>query len=398
MMQASTNDSATLPYPGRLEETFRQHFGAPPEVVAFAPGRVNLIGEHTDYNEGWVLPAALDLGTFVAARRRSDDRLRMVALRLAAADEVALEELRPPSGPNWSRYVRGVAALLLEAGCFFPGADLLLDGDLPLEAGLSSSASLEVGVALALLALAACSIERRALALLCRRAENEFAGVPCGIMDQMAVALGKDGYALLLDCRTLEIEPVPFPPGARLLILDSGVPRSLAASAYRRRRAECEEAVRRLQKVYPQVRALRDVTLEMLAEAKAVLPETLRRRVQHVVGENRRVLESASALCAGDPEAFGRLMDASHESLRNDFEVSGPELDLLVECARRRSGVWGARLTGAGFGGCAIALVRAGQAEPVADAILEEYRRRSGRRGRVWVGEPAEGARLVYPR
>ncbi len=397
-MQASTSDSATLPYPGRLEETFRHHFGASPEAVAFAPGRVNLIGEHTDYNEGWVLPAALNLGTFVAARRRPDGRLRMVALRLATADEVALEELRPPSGPNWSRYVRGVAALLLEAGCSFPGADLLLDGDLPLEAGLSSSASLEVGVALALLALAGCSIERRALALLCRRAENEFAGVPCGIMDQMAVALGKDGYALLLDCRTLEIEPVPFPPEARLLILDSGVPRSLAASAYRRRRAECEEAVRRLQKVYPQVRALRDVTPEMLAEAKAILPETLRRRVHHVVGENRRVLESASALRAGDPEAFGRLMDASHESLRNDFEVSGPELDLLVECARRRSGVWGARLTGAGFGGCAIALVRAGQAEPVADAILEEYRRQSGHRGRAWVGEPAEGARLVYPR
>lgn len=381
-------------FPGCLEEIFRQHFGAPPEAVSFAPGRVNLIGEHTDYNEGWVLPAALDLGTLVAARRRPDGRLRAVALRLAASDDVALAELRPPSGPRWSRYIRGVAALLLEAGCTFPGADLLVDGDLPLEAGLSSSASLEVGVALALTALAGCSIERRALALLCRQAENEFAGVPCGVMDQMAVALGRAGHALLLDCRTLEIEPVPIPPEARLLILDSGVPRSLAASAYRKRRAECEEAVRLLQAAYPQIKALRDVTLEMLTEVKNI-PETLHRRARHVVGENRRVLESVAALRAGNLEAFGRLMDASHESLRDDFEVSGLELDLLVESARRQPGVLGARLTGAGFGGCAIALVHAEQAGPAAEAVLEEYRRKGGREGRAWVCMPADGARWM---
>jgi len=384
-----------VPFP--LEETFRRHFGVPPEVVVLSPGRVNLIGEHTDYNEGWVLPAALDLGTAVAARRRPDGRLRTVALRLAATDEVALAELRPPRGPTWSRYVRGVAALLLEAGCVFPGADLLIDGDLPLEAGLSSSASLELGVALALAALAGCSIERRALARLGQQAEHDFAGVPCGIMDQMAVALGRAGHALLLDCRTLEIEPVPFPPEARLLIVDSGVPRSLAASAYRERRAECEEAVRRLQALYPQVRALRDVTPEMLAEAQAALPENLRRRARHVVNENRRVLDSVAALRSGDLEAFGRLMDASHESLRGDFEVSGPELDLLVECARRMPGVWGARLTGAGFGGSIIALVEAEQAGPASEGILEEYRRKGGRPGRAWVCMPAEGVRLVNP-
>ncbi|MGB9723429.1 MAG: galactokinase [Chloroflexia bacterium] len=378
----------------RLEEAFRRHFGALPEVVAFAPGRVNLIGEHTDYNEGWVLPAALDLGTLVAARKRPDGRLRMVALRLAASDEAALAELRPPGGPGWSRYIRGVAALLVEAGCVISGADLLIDGDLPLEAGLSSSASLELGVALALASLAGCSIEPRALARLCRRAENEFAGVPCGIMDQMAVALGRAGHALLLDCRTLEIEPVPFPPEARLLIVDSGVPRALAVSAYRKRRAECEEATRLLQAAYPQVRALRDVTLEMLAGVKG-LPETLRRRARHVVSENRRVRESVSALRAGDLETFGRLMDASHESLRHDFEVSGPELDLLVESACRMPGVFGARLTGAGFGGSIIALAVAEQAGPAAEAVLEAYRRKGGREGRAWVCTPAEGARLL---
>ncbi len=381
-------------FPSRLEETFRQHFGTLPEVVAFAPGRVNLIGEHTDYNEGWVLPAALDLGTLVAARRRQNGRLRVVALRLAAADDVALAELRPPGGPRWGRYVRGVAALLLEAGCAISGADLLIDSDLPLEAGLSSSASLELGVALALTALAGCAVERRALALLCRQAENEFAGVPCGIMDQMAVALGKAGCALLLDCRTLAVEPVPIPPEVRFLILDSGVPRSLAASAYRARRAECEEGVRLLQRAYPQVQALRDVTPEMLAEVEDI-PETLRRRARHVVGENRRVLESVSALHAGNLEAFGRMMDASHASLRDDFEVSGPELNLLVGIARRMPGVFGARLTGAGFGGCAIALIRTEQAGPVADAVLEESRKQGGREGRAWVCVPAEGAFLL---
>ncbi len=380
-----------------IAERFAAHYGTSPRVVVRSPGRVNLIGEHTDYNDGYVLPAALDLGTWVAAGPRADGRLRAFAARLGEGDETALTDIRPREGPPWTRYVRGVAALLAETGCALAGADLFIDGDLPLSSGLSSSASLELGVAAALVELAQCSYERRALALLAQRAENEYAGVQCGIMDQLAVACGQAGQALLIDCRSLAIEAVPIPGSVRILVLDSAVPRALAASAYNRRRAECAQAVHCLQAAHPEVRALRDATPEMLhrAAAAGLLAGRPLQRARHVVGEDQRVLETAAALRQGDMAAVGRLMLASHQSLRDDYEVSCPELDTLVEIALATPGVLGARLTGAGFGGAAVALVQAGQADDAAAAIIDRYRHASGRDGRAYVCRPAQGVRLV---
>jgi galactokinase len=372
---------------------FVTHFSGPAALVVRSPGRVNLIGEHTDYNDGYVLPAALDLATWVAAAPRGDDRLRTVAARLGETDDAPLADLRPHVGPPWTRYVRGVAALLQAAGCVLPGADLLIDGDLPLSGGLSSSASLELGVGLALAELAGFSIGRRDLALLAQRAEHEFAGVQCGIMDQFAVALGEAGHLMLLDCRSLAVELVPFPDAVRILVLDSAVPRTLAGSAYNRRRAECEEAVRRLQARFPEVRALRDASLEMLAAAG--LEGVVLRRARHVITENQRVLDSVAALRRGDLNTLGQLLAASHASLRDDYEVSGPELDSLVEIAAGTPGVLGTRLTGAGFGGSCVALVATPQSETAAVSIMDRYRQQTGRAGQAYVCIPARGVHVL---
>lgn len=372
-------------------ERFAAAFGAPPELIVRSPGRVNLIGEHTDYNDGWVFPAALDMGTIVAARRREDGRLRTVAARLGAEDAALLADLRPREGPGWTRYVRGVAALLLGDGYPLPGADLLIDGDLPLGSGLSSSASLELGVAVALLGLAGVTIERTALARLGQRVENEIVGLQSGIMDQLAVACGVAGHALLIDCRSYAVRPVALPAGARVLVLDSAAPRTLAGSAYNQRRAECESAVGKLQAARPDIRALRDVDAALLAAEGRRLDPVELRRARHVVSENQRVLDSVAALAAGDLAGFGALMVASHRSLRDDYEVSGPELDALVAIALDTPGVLGARLTGAGFGGCVVALAAAADAETAAAAIAARYRAATGRDGRAYVSAAADG-------
>ncbi len=380
-----------------VQNGFTAYFGRPPHLITRSPGRVNLIGDHTDYNEGWVLPAALNLGTWIATGPRTDGRLHTVAARMGQEDDVPLADLCPREGQPWTRYVRGVAALLQEAGCAPPGANLFIDGDLPLTGGLSSSASLELGVAVALTALAGCPVDRRALALLSQRAEHESVGVQCGIMDQLAVACGVAGHALLIDCRSYDVEPVPIPAGLRILVLDSAVPRTLATSAYNQRRAECEEALGQLRKLYPEARALRDVMPEMLheAEQRGLLAGVPLKRARHVVGEDARVLESASFLRAGDGVAFGRLMYASHASLRDDYEVSVPEMDALVEIAHNTPGILGARLTGAGFGGSAMALAEAGRAEQALASIVERYRAQTGREGQGWVCSAEDGVMVA---
>jgi galactokinase len=379
-----------------LGERFQRRFGACPEVIVRSPGRVNLIGEHTDYNDGWVLPAALDLGTDVAARVREDRMLRVVALRMDAEDVVSLDDLRPTDGPAWTRYVRGSAALVAESGCELSGADLLIDSDLPVGAGLSSSASLELGVAVALLHLTGVSWDSTRLARLGQRVENDIVGVQSGIMDQLVVAGGVAGHAVLIDCRTLSAEPVPIPAQARIIILDSAVPRTLAGSAYNDRRAECESALSALQQAQPGLRALRDVTPELLAAEQGRLNDTELRRTRHVILENQRVLDAAAALTDGDVEAFGRLMYASHASLRDDYEVSGPELDTLVHIAADTQGVLGARLTGAGFGGCAVALVTEGLAQRAADTIITRYRNATGRPGTTTICVPSAGTHVRW--
>ena len=376
-----------------IRDAFAATFAAPPALLVRSPGRVNLIGEHTDYNDGWVFPAALEMGTIVAAGPRDDGRLRVVARRLGEADEAALDDLRPRQGPPWARYVRGVAALLAESGPL-PGANLVIDGDLPLGSGLSSSASLELGVAAALLALAGRPLERTALARLGQRVENEIIGLQSGIMDQLAVAGGVAGHALLIDCRSYAVEPVAVPPAVRILVLDSAAPRALAGSAYNERRAQCESAVAKLRAArpdLPDLRALRDVTPELLAAEGRRLDGVELRRARHVVSENERVLAGVAALRRGDAAAFGRLMVASHESLRDDYEVSGPELDALTAIALDTPGVLGARLTGAGFGGCCVALAASEQAAAAAESIAARYRAASGRPGVAYVSALGAG-------
>jgi galactokinase len=365
----------------QLRDQFHRAFRGQPDLIIRSPGRVNLIGEHTDYNDGWALPMALDVGTDVAARRRDDQILRVVAPRLAATDEISVDDLRPRQGSEWTRYVRGTAALLRETGCQVSGADVLIDGDLPIGAGLSSSASLELAVAAALAALAGYKVDDTALARLGQRVENEIVGVRSGIMDQLVIALGVAGHALQIDCRSLEAEPVPIPSGIRILVFDSAVPRTLAGSAYNQRRSECDAALKALQAVDPDLRALRDVTAGLLGTQGWRLTDVQLRRARHVVTENQRVLQAAVALRRGDVGQFGRLLTQSHLSLRDDYQVSGPELDALVDISANTPGVLGARLTGAGFGGCVIAVATADRADSALVAIAERYRQVTGRPG-----------------
>jgi galactokinase len=380
----------------QLREQFDRTFRGQPDLIVRSPGRVNLIGEHTDYNEGWALPIALDVGTDVAARRRDDRILRVAAPRLAATDEIPVDDLQPRQGPEWTRYVRGTAALLSETGCQMPGADVLIDSDLPIGAGLSSSASLELAVAVAFATLADHPIDGATLARLGQRVENDIVGVRSGIMDQLAIALGVAGHALLIDCRSLQTEPVPIPPRVRILVLDSAVPRTLAGSAYNQRRSECEAALNTLQAVDPNLHALRDVTVDLLGKEGWRLTDIQLRRARHVVTENQRVLDAATALRDGDAHRFGQLLTQSHLSLRDDYQVSGRELDTLVDIAANTPGVLGARLTGAGFGGCAIALATTEHADRAVVTVTERYRRATGRPGTGFTCTASDGTHIRW--
>ncbi|WP_273845589.1 galactokinase [Rubrobacter calidifluminis] len=365
---------------GRAAEAYRERFDADPEVVASAPGRVNLIGEHTDYNGGFVLPCAIDRRVAVAAGRGEGI--------LYSADFDETRPLTPEEKNSWADYPRGVAWALGEAGCAIGPFRAAFAGEVPRGSGLSSSAAIEAATALALGALFGLEVDRKDLARICQRAENEYVGVQSGIMDQYASLLCHEGAALLVDCRTLEAEDVPLDlegAGLVLLVCDTRVERGLAGTGYNERRRSCEEAARRLG-----VRELRDTTEGDLPK----LSGELLRRARHVVTENGRVLEAARALRAGDYASFGRLMYASHASLRDDYEVSTPELDAFVECARE-VGAPGARLTGAGFGGCAMALVEAGRAEALARRARERFSACGFREPLFYRFLPAPGAEVL---
>ena len=353
--------------PGR----FRDLFGRDAEVAWRSPGRVNLIGEHTDYNDGFVLPLALTRGTDVRAARRDDRVLRVAsAQRRDETVEIALDGLAPGSVDGWAAYVAGTAWALAERGVAVPGADLLVDGTVPRGAGLSSSASLECATAGALLALAGAELPLRDVALLAQHAENDFVGMPCGVMDQFASTHARAGHLLLLDTRSLEVRHIPFDlaaDGLSLLVVDTKAPHQLVDGEYAARRASCEEAARLLG-----VPALRDV-VDLDSALAALDDDVLRRRVRHVVTENGRVLDVVDLLESGDVRAIGPLLTASHVSLRDDYEVSCRELDLVVDTALA-SGALGARMTGGGFGGSAIALVESGYVDHVRDEILSAFR------------------------
>ncbi len=357
---------------------------APPgaDVLAWGPGRANLIGEYTDFNDGFVLPMALDARTW-ALGRSGGDRLRVRSLD---ADGEVIVDLASGDGPaqGWGAYARAVVLAIREAGLDPVGFDGVIASDVPAGAGLSSSAALEVALALALLPQPPDNVQ---LALLCQRAENAFVGVQCGIMDQLSSTAGVDGHALLIDCRALTVTPVPVPAELRVVLIDSGIRRNLTDGRYNELREECEEAARLLG-----VAALRDVDELGLEEGASLLSPNQLRRTRHVVTDDRRTLEAAEALASGDLPRLGTLFAESQRSMAEDLGISTPELDALVRIATDTPGIVASRLTGAGFGGCTVNLVRAEETAAAGPRILDRYHAETGRTGRWWSSTPADGA------
>jgi galactokinase len=377
---------------GPTAAAFAECFGRPPEILCRAPGRVNLIGEHTDYNDGFVLPMAIDRAVWVSAAPRDDRQVRVVALTLGPGEEQAfsLDGLQPDPVKRWSNYIRGVLALLERAGHRLSGLDLVFAGNVPIGAGLSSSAAVEVAVATTACSLFGLDLPELELARLCQQAEHEFAGTQCGLMDQLISVVGEQDRALLIDCRHLSWQPVVLPADAAVVVCDTGKRRGLADSAYNERRAQCEEGARRLG-----VPALRDLDVETFEAQARQLPPVLRKRCRHVVHENDRTLRTFEALARGDMTDTGQLMNASHTSLRDLYEVSCEELDLMAALAQSQPGCWGARMTGAGFGGCVVALVARVSASRFMQTVTTLYERQVLRAPALYVCQASPGAGVV---
>jgi galactokinase len=359
-------------------------------VLVRAPGRVNLIGEHTDYNDGFVMPAAIDRFTSVEITPLPGRRLYAFSEHFQESAEIDLEFPEVPKTSAWSNFVFGVAITLEASGIRLQGARLRIRSEVPIAAGLSSSAALEVAVARALLERSGVAMEPLDVARICQRAEHEFAGTRCGIMDQFAACFGVAGNALLLDCRSLSFQPVSLPERVSMVIANSMVRRELASSVYNDRRAECEHGVSLASRRFPGKSSLRDVAAPELEACRDDLPEVIYRRCRHVVSENERVIEAAAALRKRDVVRFGELMYESHRSLREDFEVSCDELDLLVDLARRAPGVYGSRMTGGGLGGCTISLVDTERVEEFCMIVREGYTK-AGHSFEVYVCNAADG-------
>ena len=375
-----------------LAQHFAQAFDAQPDLIARAPGRVNLIGEHTDYNDGFVMPMAIDFDMRIAARARADRSVNLYSVDLDKHDTFSLDDVRRvfQDRATWADYVRGVADVLQREGYALRGMDAALTGNVPRASGLSSSAALELAAITAFRLLGQLELDPVKAAVLGQRAENQFVGVNCGIMDQFISSCGQADHALLIDCRSLDYQLVPLPGGVRIVVTDSSVRRGLVDSAYNERRAQCEEGARLLG-----VKALRDVSVEMFEASETSLPALIARRCKHVVTEDDRALKSGEALKRGDLEFFGQAMNASHASLRDGYEVSIKELDVLVEIQQSVPGCLGARLTGAGFGGCTVALVREDAVPNVIEAIQQEYPARTGKTPEVYVCRATDGAGLA---
>lgn len=376
----------------RVARTFAQRFGGTPTALVRAPGRVNLIGDHTDYNDGFVLPMAIDRAVWIAMRPRRDGRVRVWSLDF---DQELTFEVNAPgrrgdgTPAGWRDYVSGVAWALGARGTPLSGWEGVMGGDLPIGAGLSSSAALELAAARACTLASGAAWKPVEMALDTRRAEREWVGVNCGIMDQLIAATGIAGHAMLIDCRTLAETPVPLPAGVAVVVLDTGTRRELVGSAYNERREQCARAAAALG-----ARALRDVDLAQLEAGAPALEELARRRARHVVSENVRTLAFAAALARGDVRGAGRLMNESHSSLRDDFEVSRPELDAMVSLAQDRPECYGARMTGAGFGGCAVGLVDASAVTEFAGAVSARYTEQTGISPALHACAAADGASI----
>jgi galactokinase len=377
-----------------LAAQFKRVFGSQPRIFR-APGRVNLIGEHTDYNDGFVMPAALGFSTFVAIAPRLDRKLVIRSEEFPGNFEFDLDDLPGKRTGAWCDYVLGVAWVLERQGHKLAGANLLVHGKVPIGAGLSSSAALEVSSALAFLSLSNIQLPPPDVAKLCRAAENNFVGAKVGIMDQFVSCMGKAGHAFLLDCRSLDFRFVPIPAGLRLVVCNTMVKHDLATGAYNTRREECEEGVRAFAKWDSAIRALRDVSIEMLDQHANDLSATIWKRCSHVVRENQRTLDAAEALTRGELVKVGKLMRESHNSLRDLYEVSCRELDIMVDAAEGLPGFCGGRMTGGGFGGCTVNFVRQENAEDFAKRIAERYREATGILPQVYLCSAEDGAQAL---
>ena len=373
----------------RVLEVYAGRYGRAPQWVVRAPGRVNLIGEHTDYNDGFVLPMAIERSIWIALRTRNDGEVHVYSTDFKQPGLFALGALRNEDH-GWVEYLKGTAWALQDAGYALCGWDGVVGGNVPRGAGLSSSAALEIVTARAFAVACGLPWEPKVMARLAQRAENEWIGMKCGIMDQMISASGETGHALLIDCRSLETESVPLPHGTVVAVLDTATRRGLVDSAYNERRAQCEAAAR-----FFGVPALRDVSPAQLAARAAELDNVTLRRARHIVTENARTLQAAAAMRRGDAVEMGRLMDESHVSLRDDFEVSSDALNAMVECARRAPACFGARMTGGGFGGCAVALIRADAARAFVASVAEDYQSVTGLKPSIYISQPAQGAEVV---
>jgi galactokinase len=360
--------------------------------TARAPGRVNVIGEHTDYNDGFVMPAAIGYETVVDAEPREDRILEIESRATSAKVAFSIDTMPDRRAGDWTDYARGVLIELERAGVALQAASLRVGGDLPLGAGLSSSASFEVALTLAMLGLSNASMDRVEIAKLCRRAETEHVGARAGIMDQFVVLFGRAHCVVLLDTRSLEWEHLQVPGDCSIVICNTMVRHELARGEYNVRREQCERAVEALRRWYPEIAALRDVSLDQLQAHESGLSEVLFRRARHVIGEIARTLEAAAALRKRDLLRLGALVNASHESLRTDYEVSSPELDAMVEIARRCHGVYGARMTGGGFGGCTVNLVESSDVRAFRERVGAEYRAATGIAPEFYDGTPVNGA------
>ena len=377
-----------------LSSQFRDKYGADPTFSVRSPGRVNLIGEHIDYNDGFVLPMAIPLQTEMALRPRDDDKVVLYSPLFGESRQFELSQLDKQN--NWIDYAQAVAWAFQQENIEIAGFEGVIMSNLPLASGLSSSASFEVAVALAFLQISGVEKSPREVALLCQKAENHFIGVNSGIMDQMAVAACHADHALLLDCRDLAMRHVPFKlRDHAIVVTDSGAPRELASSAYNERRAQCEEGLRIMQTQVPGARSLRDISLDELDAMKSGMPAVVRRRLEHVIGEIARVQIAVAALERGDLESFGQQMNLSHASLRDDYEVSSAELDFLTDWARRQPGVLGSRMTGAGFGGCTVTLIEKSRARAFISGQIQAYGTAMNRQAHAWICEAVDGAQVL---
>ena len=377
-------------------EQFQGRYGTEPEAIAIAPGRVNLIGEHTDYNDGFVLPVALQRDVRIILKQRDDQKIRLYSTDYDSDIVFDLNSFEATEEMHWGNYVKGMAWSLQQLGVTLQGFDGVVSGNVPKGSGLSSSAAFEVAMGEALLAVSGNDgrVDEVALAKAAQSAENNYVGVNCGIMDQFISVLGAEHHALLIDCRSLDYRLVSVPANVSIVIGNTKASRSLAGSAYNERRSQCEEGVAKLKTVLPGIQALRDVTSEQLEAHQALLSPIVYRRCRHVISENERVMEAVTALESGELKQAGELMVQSHNSLRDDYEVSSDALDVMVDLMLASPGCYGARLTGAGFGVCTVALVEPGYEQTIADTIYAGYSKETNIWPEVYTTQASAGSRV----